>query len=341
MKVPATWRELLAEIAREPQERERIAHELNIHPVTISRWMHQESVPRLDNLRRLLSAIPTSEQRKHFFDLLMHDFPAIALHIDADEPLHVVASEFYARAFKMYVTTPASMRFWSLGQLILQHLLQLLDPEWQHVAVLLLRCQPPIKQTIRSLHGVMGVGITPWGDNLAAQTTFAGAESFVGQVFLLGHPALIANSETYNGLLPRTEYPLLPSLAPLPQSRARLVASEMAAPIISGDKSAGVLHVCSTRSNSFHASHLRILQEYASLATLAFAPEDFYARTDILLHILPPPWAQRPVLLQLSDRILGIMRGMMAEQLPLDRSRAEAIAWQQMEEELIQRAFHK
>ena len=345
MEGSETWRELLAEIIRDPQERERIVRELNVNPVTIARWINKESVPRIDNLRRLLNVIP---ERKHLFDLLIRDFPDIALHVEADEPFYEITSHFYARTFSTYVTTPTNMRFWSIGKMVLQYLLELLDPDLQHVAILLMQCQPSSRRIIRSLRCVMGVGTPPWSGNLETQTILLGAESFVGQVLLSGHPALIENSEEYTGLWPNSEYSF-PSAQLLAidnrterghpsDFQIRRVASEMAAPVIYTDRRAGTLHVASTQLGAFRQPHLRLLQECATLIALAFAPDDFYPRQDIVLHIMPPPWMQGPLLLQVSQRILQLMRETMSEKVPLDRAHAERIVWQQIEEELIQLA---
>jgi len=69
MEGPETWRELLAEIISDSQERERIVQELDVNRITVARWINKETMPRLDSLRRLLDAVP--EQRKRLFDLLI------------------------------------------------------------------------------------------------------------------------------------------------------------------------------------------------------------------------------------------------------------------------------
>ncbi len=161
MERSETWRELLAEITKDPQERERIVRELNVNSITITRWINDESVPRIDNLRRLLNAVP--EQRKRLFELLEHAFPDIALHVGNDGSFYEMTSDFYANVFTTYVTTPATMRFWLMGKMVLQYLLEQLDPELQHVAVLLFQCQLSSGRIIRSLRSVMGMGMPPWG----------------------------------------------------------------------------------------------------------------------------------------------------------------------------------
>jgi hypothetical protein len=192
----------------------------------------------------------------------------------------------------------------------------------------------------------MGVGTPPWSGNLETQTIMLGAESFSGQVLLSGRPALIENTEEYSGLWPVSEYSFpgaqLSAFSERMEKRLpsdlRRVASEMAAPVIRTDSRAGVLYVCSTIPGAFRLPHLQILKECAMLVTLAFATENFYPRQDIILHIMPLPWMQGSLLLQVSRRILRLMRETMNDEFPLDRARAERIVWQQIEEELIQLA---
>jgi len=52
------WRELLGELTHTPRERQRIAHELGITPITITRWVNNEADPRPQNVRHLLDILP-------------------------------------------------------------------------------------------------------------------------------------------------------------------------------------------------------------------------------------------------------------------------------------------
>jgi hypothetical protein len=228
---------------------------------------------------------------------------------------------------------------------VLRYLLEQLDPDLQHVAVILLKCQPSSGQMIRSLRSVMGVGTPPWSGNLETQTILLGAESFSGQVLLSGHPALIEDAAKYAGLWPATRYSYpgaqlnhKTKKRTFSDFQVRQIASEMAAPIVHTDRRAGVLYVGSTLPRAFQRPQLQLLKECAMLITLACAPEDFYPRRDIILHMLPLPWIQGPVLLQVAQRVLQLMRETMNASAPLDRTRAERIVWQQVEEELIQLA---
>lgn len=112
----------------------------------------------------------------------------------------------------------------------------------------------------------------------------------------------------------------------------------MAVPVERMDRKAGVLYACSTLPGAFRRPHLQLLRECAMLVTLAFALDDFYPQQDIILHMMPLPWIQAPLLLQVSQRILQLIRETMNDEFPLDRAHAERIVWQQIEEELIQLA---
>ncbi|HEY5001617.1 MAG TPA: hypothetical protein VII61_00595, partial [Ktedonobacteraceae bacterium] len=58
-----TWRNLLAQIISEPYERHQLAHKLNVHPLTLTRWSTGVSVPRLEALHRLVAALPAYEEQ--------------------------------------------------------------------------------------------------------------------------------------------------------------------------------------------------------------------------------------------------------------------------------------
>src|SRR5437660_10305668 len=58
-----TWRSLLKTIISDPHEKQRLAEELGIKPITLSRWASSESDPRPQNLRHLLSALPQHREQ--------------------------------------------------------------------------------------------------------------------------------------------------------------------------------------------------------------------------------------------------------------------------------------
>jgi len=58
MQKLSSWRELLESITNNPSERERIATEIGVRPITLTRWASGESTPRPHNLHHLLNALP-------------------------------------------------------------------------------------------------------------------------------------------------------------------------------------------------------------------------------------------------------------------------------------------
>ena len=64
MQKPSSWRELLASIISNPAERERIAAEVGVSPITLTRWSNGESKPRPQNLHSLIKALPRQHQEQ-------------------------------------------------------------------------------------------------------------------------------------------------------------------------------------------------------------------------------------------------------------------------------------
>src|SRR5947209_20249284 len=76
MHKPQTWRELLSHHIENPQERVRIAAILEINPVTLMRWVRQESTPRPQHLQHLMDALP--EERELLLTLLRQELPGFS-----------------------------------------------------------------------------------------------------------------------------------------------------------------------------------------------------------------------------------------------------------------------
>ncbi|HEY7415308.1 MAG TPA: helix-turn-helix transcriptional regulator, partial [Ktedonobacteraceae bacterium] len=67
MQKAQSWRSLLSSIVSDPKEKQRIIEELNITPITLSRWVNGDSDPRPQNLRTLVNVLP--QYREQFLDL--------------------------------------------------------------------------------------------------------------------------------------------------------------------------------------------------------------------------------------------------------------------------------
>lgn len=57
------WNQLLGEIIRDPQERQRITTELGVTTMTLSRWVSGESKPQFSHMVRLLQVVPQSYRK--------------------------------------------------------------------------------------------------------------------------------------------------------------------------------------------------------------------------------------------------------------------------------------
>src|SRR5438105_8456897 len=76
MQEPRTWREFLATMIREPKDKQRIASEMGVDPVTLSRWATKESSPRPRSLlNRLVEALP--QHRESLSELIEEEFPRL------------------------------------------------------------------------------------------------------------------------------------------------------------------------------------------------------------------------------------------------------------------------
>jgi hypothetical protein len=68
-QTPQTWRELLSIYIDDPQMRQGIADALGVNPITLTRWIKQQTIPRPQNLRRLLTVL-TPQDRLLFMSLV-------------------------------------------------------------------------------------------------------------------------------------------------------------------------------------------------------------------------------------------------------------------------------
>src|SRR5258708_19786545 len=58
MQEAQTWRELLGTIIRDPQEKQRLADELQVGPISLMRWVNGQATPRPQKLWELINALP-------------------------------------------------------------------------------------------------------------------------------------------------------------------------------------------------------------------------------------------------------------------------------------------
>jgi hypothetical protein len=322
MQNPLTWRALLGMIIRDPQEEQRLANELGIKQITLTRWVTNDSKPRLHNLHKLVKALP--EHRASLLALLADEFEEFSSAAETNgETGKEIPSTFYARVFQANAELTPSLRSWLIRDIILQQALEQLDPERQGMAVIVVQCMPPTKEHfVRSLREVMGRGISPWSRDLEQQAILLGAESMAGYVVTTGHSITIQNLNEDQGLFPA--------------HRAQWEESSTAHPILRGNLVAGCLLVSSAQPNYFTQERLTLIQNYADLLVLGFAPEEFYELERIKLGVMPQYDIQRVYLATFQERVYHVMLEAARKNKPINSVQAEQMAWQQLEGELIQ-----
>ncbi len=319
----ASWRELLESIITTPAERERIAAVIGVRSITLTRWLKGESVPRPQNLRQLLHALPRAYQDQ-FQELLEREGWLSPLSVEAEAALvEKISFMFVNEVLDTRATTPDTLRFWAVSRQILQHAIRHLDPESVGMAITVVRCMPPGSDgRIHSLRESGGLGTPPWESNLEHQAMFLGAESLAGYVMTSSRPATVPN--------------LTDDTLFLPSYRAEYEMSAVASPLLYANRIAGCLLFSSTQPNYFaQTSRLTLIHGYTNLMALAFEPEEFYPPELIDLPVMPPLEVQRRHLAHFRERVIDHMRASTQTKQPLTFIQAEQLAWQQIEDILL------
>ncbi|MDQ6659356.1 MAG: GAF domain-containing protein [Chloroflexota bacterium] len=324
MQKQETWRKFLNDIINDPHERQRIADELGLNPVTLIRWASGETDPRPHNLRRLLTVLP--QQREQLLDLLRGKggFEEFS-NEEIDEVATEIPATFYTRVFSARATTIGHMRYWSICNTILQQALVQLDPERIGMAITVVRCMPPLpgETEIRSLRESIGLGTSPWSGNLEQKAMFLGAESLAGYVVSTGRGQTVQNAEA--------------DMTLIPVSRVEYEKSAAEYPIMYAGRIAGCLVVSSHQYNYFLSqTRLALIENYANLIALAFETDQFYEPEQIALRLMPEHDTQKLYFANFRDRVATTMIEGAQNKQPVNPIEAEERVWRQLEEELIQ-----
>jgi hypothetical protein len=316
------WRELLGSIISNPAERDRIANEIGVHFVTLTRWVSGDSSPRPHNLRQLLHALP-QHQRTQLLPLIEDILPN-ASDFETDTSAQEIPYKFLIEVFETRASTPDLLRFWSITRLVLQRALSHLDPERVGMAITVVRCMPPHieDKRIRSLRESVGLGTAPWGGDLEEKALLLGAESLAGHVTVscrLGQIGDLRTNKTF-----------------LPAYQSENEVSAVACPIMYACRVAGCLLLSSTQPNYFQSeSRLSLIRGYTHLVSLAFEPHEFYDPSWIDLRIMPPPHVQQNHLISFRQRVLRLMQESSATDHRLASTEAEQMVWSQLEDLLL------
>jgi hypothetical protein len=336
MQKAFSWRELLKDFIRNPAERERIATEVGVHPLTLQRWTSGESIPRPHNLKQLLAALP-KQYRDQFRSLLEEDALLFAqAHEDALAPglPPALVNEpglppaLVNEVLETRASSPDILHYWTICRQVLQHALRQLDPDPVGMAITVVRCMPPTPDgKIHSLRENIGLGNAPWESDLEPKALFLGADSLAGHMIQIGRYEQIPDLRMQSSFLPAYQTAYEVSAAACPIKYARRVA--------------GCLLLSSTQPDYFFAEARRaLIQSYANLLALAFEPEEFYPLELIQLALMPPLEVQQSYFVGYRQRVIKLMRESTQTGHPLTMTRAEELAWQQIEAILLQLPTH-
>jgi hypothetical protein len=95
----------------------------------------------------------------------------------------------------------------------------------------------------------------------------------------------------------------------------------------------------STQPNYFSSQARHgLIQRYADLLALAFEPEEFYPLDMLVLNLVPPLEVQQSYLGSFRQRVANIMTETTRMPHPISLHQAERMAWQEIEELLLQLA---
>ncbi|GCE27507.1 hypothetical protein KDA_29910 [Dictyobacter alpinus] len=314
------WREFLGSIISNASERDRIATEIGVHSVTLSRWVSGESSPRPHNMRQLLRAIP--KQQRNQLQSLLEKYSSDVSDFDIDTSEQEIPYKFIMEVLDARASIPDLLRFWSITRMVLQQALRQLDPEGVGMAITVVRCMPPRDGKIRSLRESVGLGTPPWGGDLEEKALLLGAESLAGHVTVscrLEHIGDLQANKTF-----------------LPAYQVEHEVSAVACPIMHACRVAGCLLLSSTQLDYFGPeARLSLVRGYTNLVALAFNPDEFYDPEKIALHIMPPPTRQQTFFDGFRQRVLKLMQDSSRSEKRLASPEAEQLEWQQIESALL------
>jgi hypothetical protein len=316
------WRELLGDIINNVAERDRIANEIGVHPVTLTRWVSGDSSPRSHNLRQLLRALPKPQRMQLLSSLekVSSDVADFEIDVSAQE----IPYKFIMEVLEARASIPDLLRYWSISHLVLQQALRQLDPERVGMAITIVRCMPLRNGKIRSLRESLGMGTSPWAGDLEEKALLLGAESLAGHVTVSCRMEQIGDLHTNRTFLPayQTEHEV----------------SAVACPIMHASRVAGCLLISSTQTDYFAPeARLSLIRAYTNLVALGFNHEEFYDPEALALHIMPPLDVQQTYFTGFRQRVLQVMQESVRTNTRLSSPEAEQIVWQEIEDALLQR----
>jgi hypothetical protein len=196
------WREMLGNIVKDTQEKQRIADGLGVSPITLTRWITGESKPRPQNLRLLLHMFP--EYRRPFLALWSEEFGANFVAVVTDDPVpYEISPSFYAQVMHTHRLVPRVQRFNAICDLVLPQALGQLDPNQTGMSIMVIQCTPPVQGSqVRSLYRDMRHGVYPIPNEVDLPMFFLGRGTLAGYVVSSGRPFVVRDHAERRALFP-------------------------------------------------------------------------------------------------------------------------------------------
>ncbi len=316
-----TWRSILQRVLKVPGERQRLAASLGLSSMTLVRWANGETTPQRIHLMRLVQVV-NPLVREELLEALEMDYPDVYSWVkeDTSEP---IPSEFFAEILSIRATTPDSLRFWRISEMVLLQVLTQLDSNSLGMSVTFAQCMPPLPgydNKVCSLRERAGRGTYPWPSDLEPFALFLGAESLGGYVAESGRAMSIDD---------------LSDERLLPAYQSEFEVSAAAHPIMLGERVAGILSVSSTQPGYFTPERMALLVTFSDIASLAFNKDEFYPLDMIELKVMPEPEKQRPIIATFRPRVARAHLVAARQRRHINNLEAEQQVWREIERELI------
>lgn len=312
-----SWREFLSTVISDRNEKFRLAQELNVTPLTLTRWIQGASTPQTQQLQSLLHALPRYQKTLH--PLIAKEFEQMELAVpELTDQVIDIPSVFYAHVLSGSTALSQPIRFWSLANMVVQQALGQLDPLRLGLVIKVVCCMPPSRNgKIHSLREALGLGTAVLGSCLEHASVLLGAGSLASYA-MASHQAVVIDR--------LADYDLFPA-----QERALDEMSAAAHPIERGTRVAGCLSMASTQEGYFTPARLSLLHRYADLLAPIFDSQDFYDAQAFDLQPMPPAQDQLHHLSSFRPRLAEAMVEAAKEPEPVDASRVELQVWQHFE----------
>jgi hypothetical protein len=260
------------------------------------------------------------EQRKQFIQLLALDYPELLYEETwEDEESFQIPASFYAHALEVYTSNPLILRGSTLGVLILQQMLDQLDPQHIGLGIFIAQCMPPSNGKIRTVRTIVGRGTGVWR-KIEGQVAFHGIESQIGHAVQEQRHIITQSSEERANWYP----PGIPD-----------VQSVAAFPIQMANSIAGGVSLLSVQAQYFTPERLDLIRAYTDMLVLVFDQDEFQVSSMIEMGIVPDFLDQQVMIGSFQQRVKQRLLEATRKGQLLPRPKAEMEIWQELEDSML------